>query len=151
VGDDWKIIRKRKAGTVVTPHPGEMGRLVKKTADEVQSRREELAKKYASVSGAVVVLKGAGTVVTDGSDVVINETGNVGMATAGSGDVLAGIIAGLLAQGMDAYPAARLGTHLHGMAGDIASRDLGQHSVIAGDVLERVPHAFQACDESERA
>lgn len=149
IGKDWKILRKRKHPTVVTPHPGEMARLVDKTADEVTSRREELAKKYASVSGAVVLLKGKDTLVTDGKEVYINTTGNAGMATAGSGDVLSGLIAGLLAQGMEAFDAAKLGAHLHGLAGDIAAHMMGEHSLIASDILDALPEAFQAYDKDE--
>lgn len=147
IGKDWKILRKRKHSTIVTPHPGEMARLVDKTVEDVQNRREELAKKYASVSGAVVVLKGKNSLITDGKEVFINETGNAGMATAGSGDVLTGILAGLLAQGMEALDAARLGVYLHGLAGDIAAELMGEHSLIASDILDALPEAFQAYAE----
>ena len=110
------------------------------------------AKKYAKVSGAVVVLKGENTLVTDGKETYVNQSGNDGMATAGSGDVLAGLLAGLLAQKMEALGAARLGVYLHGMAGDLAAENLGHHGMIAGDILEALPQAFlayQAEPESE--
>ncbi len=141
---DWKLLRKRKAASIITPHPGEMARLVNKTVDKVQADREGFAKKYAETAGTVVVLKGANTVVTDGKEVWINPSGNPGMATAGAGDVLAGMLAALVAQGLAAFDAARLGVYLHGKAGDLAAEDLGEHGVIAGDILERVPAAFQA-------
>lgn len=144
IGADWKTIRKRKAATILTPHPGEMGRLVNKPTEDVQKDRAGLAAKYAKVSGAVVVLKGAATVVTDGVTTAQNETGNAGMATAGTGDVLAGLIAGLAAQGLDALSAARLGAHLHGLAGDLAARRLGPHGLIARDLIETLPEAFRA-------
>lgn len=147
IGDDWKIIRKRKNGTIITPHPGEMARLVKKTTDEVVERREQLAKKYAQVSGAIVALKGAGTLVTDGKEDYVNSTGNPGMSTAGTGDVLAGIIAGLLSQGMEPYDAARVGVYLHGLAGDLAAEEVGEHSLIAGDILTALPKAIRAYQE----
>ncbi len=143
VGNDWKIIRKRKAATIITPHPGEMARLVNKPTESVQADREGMAKKYAKVSGAIVVLKGANTVVTNSTDTYINQTGNAGMATAGSGDVLAGLVAALVAQKMEPFAASRLGVYLHGLAGDIAAEHLGVHGVIAGDILEALPEAFQ--------
>lgn len=142
IGDDMMIVRKRSGATIMTPHPGEMGRLTKKTTAEVQSRREEFAVKYAKLSGAVVALKGAGTIVSDGKDKYLNSSGNPGMATAGSGDVLGGVIAALVAQGMAPFEAAKLGVHLHGRAGDLAAEQKGVHGVIASDMVELLPAAF---------
>jgi len=142
IGGEWMILKKRKSPTVLTPHPGEMGRLVNKSAEDVQAARQSLAAKYAKATGTVVLLKGKDTVVSDGARTVVNTTGNPGMATAGSGDVLTGVIAALLSQGMDAFDAARLGAHLHGLAGDIAAHDLGVHGMIASDMVERLPAAF---------
>ncbi len=144
VGADWKLLKRRKAATVITPHPGEMGRLIGKTAADVQANREGIATKYAGVSGAVVVLKGAQTLVAQGDQLHVNQTGNPGMATAGSGDVLAGLIAGLIAQGLEAFAAARLGVHLHGLAGDLAAARLGQHGLLASDILAALPEAYLA-------
>ena len=131
-----------KSRAVLTPHPGEMAGLLGSTAERVQADRRGASKALALRLGVVVVLKGHGTVVTDGLRVAVNETGNPGMATAGSGDILAGVLAGLLAQGMAAFEAARLGVHLHGLAGDLAAREKGQHALIATDILEALPAAF---------
>jgi NAD(P)H-hydrate epimerase len=92
----------------------------------------------------VVVLKGNHTVVADGARVSVNQTGNPGMATGGSGDVLTGVITGLLCQGLSLFDAARLGAHVHGLAGDLAASELGQVSLIATDLIDYLPHAFQA-------
>jgi NAD(P)H-hydrate epimerase len=142
VGKDWKLIRSRKKPTIITPHPGEFSRLIGKSVEQVQENRESFAKKYAQQSGAVVLLKGKNSIITDGKETYINQTGNPGMATAGSGDVLAGIIAALAAQGLTALEAARLGAHLHGLAGDFAAETMGEHSLIASDILESLPDAF---------
>lgn len=142
IGDDMMIVRKRQGATIMTPHPGEMGRLIKKTSDEVQKKRLDYAMKYAKFSGAVVALKGAGTIVTDGAAAYVNASGNPGMATAGSGDVLAGVIAALVGQGMPPFEAAKLGVHLHGRAGDLAAAEKGQRGVIASDMVAKLPDAF---------
>ena len=144
LGADWQTIRKRKAPTIVTPHPGEMSRLVNKSAADIQADRQGFARKYAKATGAVVVLKGANTVVTDGEQCYVNTTGNSGMATAGAGDILAGMIAGFVAQRLSAFEAAQLAVYLHGLAGDLAAKVLGEHSMIAGDILNALPQAFLA-------
>ena len=105
--------------------------------------RRAAAQSFAGAHGVIVVLKGHGTVVTDGHRVAVNGTGNPGMATAGTGDVLSGVIAGLLAQGMPPFEAAYLGVHLHGLAGDLAAKDRGLHALIATDVLDSLPAAFR--------
>jgi NAD(P)H-hydrate epimerase len=92
----------------------------------------------------VLVLKGHGTVVTDGRRVFVNPTGNPGMATGGTGDVLTGLLAALLAQGLEPFAAAQLGVYLHGLAGDLARDDLGEASLIASDLLDYLPRAFRA-------
>ncbi|MCC8190929.1 MAG: NAD(P)H-hydrate dehydratase [Planctomycetes bacterium] len=144
IGGDAMILRKRHSSTIITPHPGEMGRLTGKTSADVQARRQEFAVKYAKISGAVVALKGYQTVVTDGTAVYVNDTGNPGMATAGSGDVLTGVIAALVGQGMNPFDAARLGVYLHGWAGDLAAASLGVHGLMATDIIEHLPAAFLA-------
>lgn len=128
---------------VLTPHPGEMAGLAHRTSDEVQADRRGVARAFAEAHGLVVVLKGHGTVVTDGKRLAVNDTGNPGMATGGTGDILAGLIAGLMAQGLDAFDAARLGAHLHGLAGDLAAQARGQHGLIATDLLETLPEALR--------
>jgi NAD(P)H-hydrate epimerase len=135
-------LRGRPA-TVLTPHPGEFGRLTDTPIAAVQVRRQELAARFAGEHGVVLVLKGHGTVVTDGGRVFVNPTGNPGMATGGSGDVLGGLIAALLGQGLEPFAAAQLGVYLHGLAGDLARDDLGAPSLIATDLLAYLPRAFR--------
>jgi NAD(P)H-hydrate epimerase len=140
---DWP--KKCRAQVVLTPHPGEMKRLWSGLfRDEMPKDRQEAAARVAQATGAVVALKGAGTVVTDGRQVYINATGNPGMATAGSGDVLTGVTAALMGQDLGRLDATILGVYLHGMAGDIASNRLGQISLIATDILDALPEAFRA-------
>jgi NAD(P)H-hydrate epimerase len=128
--------------TVLTPHPGEFARLLGiKTAD-VPAKREELATAFAAEQGFVLVLKGAKTLVTDGRRLYVNRTGNPGMATGGAGDVLTGLIAALLAVGLEPFAAAQLGVHLHGLAGDLARVELGEEALIASDLLNYLPKAF---------
>jgi len=136
-------LQAARAGCVVTPHAGEMARLVGRPASEVQAHRETTAAWLAKATGCVVVLKGHGSVVTDGERIEINRTGNPGMATAGAGDVLTGMIAALIGQGLGLFDAARLGAHLHGLAGDIAAERLGQVSLTASDILEAIPDAMK--------
>jgi hydroxyethylthiazole kinase-like uncharacterized protein yjeF len=136
------VLRAARNTTVITPHPGEMARLTHKTTKEVQADREKIAVDFAKKNGVIVVLKGHGTIVTDGNRAYVNGTGNPGMATAGSGDVLTGAIAGLLAQGIAPFDACRIGVHAHGLAGDLAAEKLGQASLIATDILEHIPAAF---------
>ncbi|AQT70166.1 Nicotinamide nucleotide repair protein [Anaerohalosphaera lusitana] len=135
---------KVSASAVLTPHPGEMKRLWKALVREDQpADRIEQAAKLASSTGTVVTLKGAGTVVSDGERYYVNETGNPGMSTGGTGDVLTGIIAALIGQGLDNFDASVLGVHLHGLAGDIAAERTGQISLIATDVIDALPQAFR--------
>ncbi|HEY2943382.1 MAG TPA: NAD(P)H-hydrate dehydratase [Vicinamibacteria bacterium] len=136
---------RRTAPTVVTPHPGEMARLVSTSAAEVQRRRLETARALAMETGAVVLLKGQRTIVAraDGR-AAVNPTGNAGMATGGTGDALSGIIGALLARGCDAWTASTAGAYLHGLAGDQAAARLGQESLLAGDVIAHLPRAFRA-------
>ncbi len=144
IGTDVMIIRKRQSPTIITPHPGEMARITGKTVADVQEKRRDYAVKYAKLSGAVVALKGHETIVTNGTDVYANQTGNPGMATAGSGDVLSGVIAALVGQGLPPFEAAKLGVHLHGLAGDIGICGKGVHGLIASDIIENLPSAFMA-------
>ena len=142
----------RTAPTVITPHPGEMARLLGTTTDEIQTDRMGAARRAAEQFRSVVVLKGAGTITTQPGDglCTINTTGNPGMASGGTGDVLTGMIAGLLAQHvapLSPYDAARLGVYLHGLAGDLAAAETGQMSMIAGDVLRHVATAVRRIQE----
>ncbi len=131
--------------TVLTPHPGEMARLTNIPISTLESNRIGTAEEFANQYGVTLVLKGAPTVTSNPSgEIWINSTGNPGMATAGMGDVLTGIIAGLMAQNMSSETAAVLGVYLHGLAGDIAAEKLGMHGLIAGDVLQAVPQAISS-------
>lgn len=138
------ILKKIQAPYVITPHPGEMSRLIHRSIGYIKNNRLDVAKKFSDDYNAVVVLKGAGTVITDiDGKFYINDTGNPGMATAGSGDVLTGIIAGFLAQGLELFDAARLGVYVHGLAGDLAAEEKGEIGLIASDILEKVPEAIK--------
>ncbi len=130
------------APRILTPHPGEFDRLVGLGKLDREKRRI-LARELALTAKAVVVLKGYHTLVTDGDRDYLNETGNPGMATGGSGDVLTGLISALLCQKLTPYEAAVLGVYLHGLAGDLAAEDRGQESLIASDLIEFLPRAFQ--------
>ncbi|MCA9093196.1 MAG: NAD(P)H-hydrate dehydratase [Planctomycetaceae bacterium] len=126
--------RSEVAPRIMTPHPGEFGRLTGKTTQEIQADREELAVEYARANRVVLLLKGARTIVTDGERLAINTTGNCGMGTGGCGDVLTGLITALVGQGMGAFEAAQLGAHLHGLAGDLAAHELSKPGLIASDL-----------------
>ena len=132
---------------ILTPHPGEFARL---TGGQIPQphEREQLAQQFAARCGVVVVLKGRGTVVTDGQRVSVNTTGNPGMATGGTGDVLTGVITALLCQSLGPYEAARLGVYLHGLAGDLAAEALGQVGMIARDLIDYLPRAIRAAYSS---
>jgi ADP-dependent NAD(P)H-hydrate dehydratase len=138
------VLRGRQGPLVLTPHPGEFGRLTGLAIPAVQADRAGHARRFAAENGVVVVLKGHGTVVTDGRRLYVNSTGNPGMATGGTGDVLAGLAAALLAQGLETFAAAQFAVYLHGLAGDLARDDLGETSLIASDLLDYLPRAFVA-------
>jgi NAD(P)H-hydrate epimerase len=140
--DDWWKLRD---DLVLTPHPGEMARLTGLTIDQIQADRIGVARTYAARWNAVVVLKGAGTVVArpDG-EARINPTGGPNLATGGTGDVLSGIIGGLLVQGADRWSAAVAGTYLHGLAGDRLAQRHGDSGTLAGDLLSEIPLARRA-------
>ncbi len=140
-----EVLTHGKAPRVLTPHPGEASRLVKRPAAEIQADRAAAAREMARRFLAVTVLKGHRTVVTDGAKTYVNRTGNPGMATGGSGDVLAGMIGALIGQGLAPYDAACLGVERHGRAGDLAARRVGQVSLMATDILEDLPRVFRRC------
>jgi NAD(P)H-hydrate epimerase len=126
---------------ILTPHPGEFQRLVQRES-LVREEAESLAIQLAADHKIIVVLKGHHTLVTDGRESFHNITGNPGMATGGSGDVLTGVITALVCQGLKPYEAAQLGVYLHGLAGDLCAADLGQVGMIASDIVKYLPRAF---------
>jgi ADP-dependent NAD(P)H-hydrate dehydratase / NAD(P)H-hydrate epimerase len=137
-----------QAPLVLTPHPGELARLRRTTTAAIQADRLAAAQETARACKAVVVLKGAHTVIAEPDGTLyINPTGNPGMATAGSGDVLSGMVGALLGQGYAPSMAARIAVYTHGLAGDLAATALGERSVIAGDLVETLPGAFQQLEE----
>lgn len=138
-----EILKNLKAPAIITPHPGEMARLLHSTPKTVNSNRENTAIDFAKKFGVVTVLKGAGTIIAspDG-EVYINHTGNSGMATGGSGDVLSGIIGSLLAQGAAPINAATAGVFLHGTIGDLAAEKLGKISMLPTDMIDMIPKAY---------
>lgn len=143
IAQNTGLLGKFRKDVVVTPHPGEMARLTGLDIPYIQNNRMEVAKKYAALWGVTVVLKGARTIVADkGGHVYINPTGNPGMATAGSGDSLTGIIASLIGQGVGGTFAAVAGVYLHGLAGDIAARSKGEYGLTATDIVENIPTAI---------
>jgi len=152
--DDWPALPS--GPVVLTPHPGEFARLTGRHVRDIQADRVncavEAARRWRGPSGQelVVVLKGAGTVVTDGRRVYINDTGNPGMASGGAGDVLTGVMAGLLGQGSAVFEAACLAVRVHGRAGDLAAQRLGQVSLIASDLLDFLPAATREATQDGR-
>jgi len=135
---------------VFTPHPGEMSRLLNLPVAEIQASRLEYARMAAGEWNVTIVLKGAGTIISfPGGGVSVNPTGNAGMATGGTGDVLTGCIASLCAQGVPAREAAVAGVYLHGVAGDLAAEKLGEPGMIAGDLVDHLPGAVRFCLEYE--
>jgi NAD(P)H-hydrate epimerase len=129
----------------LTPHPGEAGRLLGSTAKDVESDRLQAARRLAASAKAHVLLKGYRTLVSDPpGNVQVNLTGNAGMATAGTGDVLTGILGALLAQGVEVGEALPLGAHVHGLAGDLAAADVGRTSLVATDLIRKLPEALRS-------
>jgi ADP-dependent NAD(P)H-hydrate dehydratase len=140
-----RLLDKPAGPRVLTPHPGEFARLAGAKASGSAEQRAALVAELCrrdSSGSTIVLLKGHGTVICDGRRFAVNQTGNPGMATGGTGDCLTGIVAGLLAQKLDAFDAARLAAHVHGTAGDLAARELSQISLVASDLIDYLPRAF---------
>ena len=136
-----------KGPLVITPHPKEMGFLMDFNVESINANRIAIAKECSRVWDCVTVLKGNKTIITDGNLVTVNLTGNPGMATAGSGDVLSGIIGSLIAQGLEVYEGARVGAFIHGLSGDYGVQDLGEFSLLASDIIDYLPNAIKAICE----
>lgn len=133
---------ERKNFTILTPHEGELARILGISPNDLHKNRIDIARNFAKKYACIVVLKGRHSLVTNGKEVYVNNTGNPGMATAGSGDVLTGIITALLGQGMEAFYAAKLGVYLHGLSGDIAVEELTHNGLIASDIIDYLPRAL---------
>jgi len=148
IAGDLSVLAQAQGDIILTPHPGEMARLLDTTTEQVQNDRIGCAIDFARIHGVVVVLKGAQTIVADPDGMYwINPTGNAGMASGGMGDVLTGLIAGLIAQGAHPTHAAVAGAYLHGIAGDIARDKVGEKALTAGSVLKTMPDVFKAIEE----
>jgi ADP-dependent NAD(P)H-hydrate dehydratase len=141
-----ELIDSLGSRAILTPHPGEFSRLVGIDIETIQAHRVEMAVEFSRRHLNITILKGQHTVVTDGDSVYINRTGNAGMATGGTGDVLTGLIAALAAQGMRPFDAAVLATYLHGLAGDLAARELGYTALIASDLVRFLPAAIRTVE-----
>ena len=140
------ILKQHKGKAILTPHAKEMAGLFNIDIDFIKKNRKLVAKKYAKDYKSIIILKGHASIVADGDRrIFINNTGNPGMATAGSGDVLSGIVGAFLAQGLDAFSAAKYATYIHGLAGDIAAKDKTQIGLIASDIISRIPDALKIC------
>ncbi len=141
VSDDISILRRAKAPLIITPHPGEMARLIGTTVSDIENNRISFAKKFACDNQCVLVLKGANTIVAaPNGEVYFNTTGNYGMAKGGSGDVLSGIIVALLSNGYDIVEAAKIAVYVHGSAGDIASKKFTKRTMLPSDILKELKH-----------
>jgi len=139
-------LKQFKGIKVLTPHPGEMARLLNTTTRQVQKQRKDITKGLAKKYNCIVVLKGHHTVVADYTGrAYLNKTGNPGMATAGSGDVLSGMVAAFLGQGIQPFQAAKAAVYLHGLAGDLAAKEKTQAGMIASDIIEKIPEAIKRC------
>lgn len=143
ISSNIDILKGRKGEIVLTPHEGEMSLLCGKTVEEIKSDREKTAFDFAKKYDVTVVLKGENTVITNGKKIFINSTGNAGMATGGSGDVLSGVIGSLTGQGLPVFDGAVLGAYIHGRAGDLAKKDKGEMGLIASDITENLPYAIK--------
>ncbi len=151
LANNVNVLHKIKQNVVLTPHPGEMSRLTGlRSAKDVQRERlntaahfvQSIQKRLGDEKRLVLVLKGDKTIVADYGRIYVNRTGNPGMATAGVGDVLTGIIVSLIGQGFDVFSASQLGVYIHGLAGDIAAKKKGELSMIASDIIDYLPDAF---------
>jgi len=138
------ILNLHKGQLILTPHQMEITRLFDININLIKNNRKLIAKKYAKHYNSIIILKGHNSIVTDGlRGFYINRSGNPGMATAGSGDVLSGIVGAFLAQGLDGFKAAKYATYIHGLAGDLAARDKTQMGLIASDIIDRIPDALK--------
>jgi NAD(P)H-hydrate epimerase len=137
-------LKKATPPMVMTPHPGEMARLTGKEVQEIQDARKDIALGFAREYNTVLVLKGHNTLVASpGGEAYVNETGNAGMASGGMGDILTGMIASFIGQGVEPFAAAALGVYFHGLAGDLAAKEKGLLSLTATDLLNKLPEVLK--------
>jgi len=136
-------LSERKVPLICTPHPGEFAQMTGLATQQIQADRKQQAVRYVTEHKVILVLKGQGTLVTDGQRMYVNTTGNSGMAKGGSGDVLTGLIASLAAQGLPPLEAAQAGVYLHGLAGDLAAATLTENAMLPTDLVEALPLAFR--------
>ena len=143
ISNNLEVLNNKKNSIIITPHSGEMARLLNTDIKDIEEKRKYHAPYFSEKYGVYTVLKGHQTIVAspDG-EIYVNNTGNPGMAAAGSGDVLTGIITSLLGQKIQPFDAAKLGVYLHGLAGDIARDKIGEYGMIATDILESIPYAI---------
>lgn len=144
LASDIDILLRRKTEVILTPHPGEMARLIGREGADINRIRFFAAEKIAEKFHAVVALKGAGTVIADNHYTSVCPTGNPGMSKGGSGDVLAGVIASLAAQGYSCFDSARFGAYIHGLAGDIAAERLGHEAMLPRDIIDSLSDSFRS-------
>ena len=140
ISENKELLKLIPKDSILTPHPGELKRLIGAWEDDFQ--KIEIAKSFSEKHQIILIIKGANTLILNSTEMYINSTGNPGMATAGSGDVLTGIITGLLSQGYNALDAALFGVYIHGSAGDIASSYLGFEALIASDIIDGIGSAY---------
>jgi NAD(P)H-hydrate epimerase len=144
VAKNLAVLRKVKTDMVITPHPREFSRLTDKRVEDIQKNRKVVAQDFAYRYGITLVLKGYRTIVANPrKDIYVNNTGNPGMASGGCGDILTGMIAAFLGQKMEPFKASKLAVYLHGLAGDLASKELGEISLKATDILNKLPEAIK--------
>ncbi len=140
LSNDINILKQRKPPTIITPHPGEMGRLVKLTPKEINTKRIEVVEKFSLKYKIYTILKGASTVIgTPSGEVFINTTGNPAMSSGGMGDVLTGLISGYMAQKFSPLQASIMGVYIHGLTGDYLKGEMGERGILAGDLAEAIP------------
>ena len=144
--DLLRTTQNARRKTILTPHPGEMARLLNVSVTQVERDRIDIAKNFSQKFKVVLVLKGHRTIVSGSAkEFYVNRSGNPGMATAGSGDCLTGMIAAFLGQGLDTFSAAKYAVYLHGVAGDLAAKEKTQISLLASDIIDKIPQAIKKC------
>lgn len=147
--DLLRAASRQPSAMILTPHPGEMARLLGLNTAQIQLKRKEIARRFAESYKVTLVLKGRNSIVAgEDGEVFINKTGNPGMSTAGSGDVLSGMIGAFLGQGLAPFEAAKFAVYLHGLAGDLAAEEKTQISMIASDIIAKIPEAVKICRRS---